>query len=459
MNMQTHPDLGDIPAHWGVAELGEVADVTKLAGYEFTKHIEYIEDGDIIALRSLNVADGQLDLSNVKRISRAVSEELPRSKLFINDLLLTYTGSKLGDTALIDFNDTYHLAPNVCRLRANEDEDAYFLYVYLRSKVFANLLETYKVGSGQPTVPMKNIRRIPLPWPPKEERINIGVIFSSLTDKIELNRQTNQTLEHIAQAIFKSWFVDFEPTRAKIAAKQNGQETECAAMAAISGKSIDELDQLSAEQQEQLKTTAALFPDAVVDSELGEIPVGWEVKSLDVIAHYQNGLALQKFRPEDDEDFLPVLKIAQLKKGFADGKEKATANIKPECIVTNGDVVFSWSGSLMVDVWSGGKAALNQHLFKVTSKNYPKWFYYHWTKYHLGTFQQIAAAKAVTMGHIKRSHLAEAKCVVPSCDLDNFGLVADFLEKQIEQRLESTSLQEIRDLLLPRLLSGDIAIM
>ena len=86
MKMQTHPDLGSMPAHWGIAKLGEVADVTKLAGYEFTKHIKYIEDGEIIALRSLNVVDGQLDISSIKRIAKSVSEDLPRSKLFKNDL-------------------------------------------------------------------------------------------------------------------------------------------------------------------------------------------------------------------------------------------------------------------------------------------------------------------------------------------------------------------------------------
>ena len=105
MSMQTHPDLGSMPEHWGIAELGEVADITKLAGYEFTKHIKYIEDGEIIALRSLNVVDGQLDVSNIKRIARSISEVLPRSKLFINDLLLTYTGRPLHETRRVRAED------------------------------------------------------------------------------------------------------------------------------------------------------------------------------------------------------------------------------------------------------------------------------------------------------------------------------------------------------------------
>ncbi len=221
-------------------------------------------------------------------------------------------------------------------------------------------------------------------------------------------------------------------------------------------KTEGQLKALDVDKLKQLKTTAALFPDTLVESELGEVPEGWSVKSLDEIAYYQNGLALQKFRPENENDFLPVLKISQLKKGFADGEEKASLNIKPECIVDNGDMVFSWSGSLIVDVWCGGRVALNQHLFKVTSDNYPKWFYYYWTKFHLEVFQQIAADKAVTMGHIKREHLSQAKCLVPSGDLDDINMLNDLLEKQVEQRIENFTLKKIRDSLLPKLLSGEL---
>jgi type I restriction enzyme S subunit len=191
---------------------------------------------------------------------------------------------------------------------------------------------------------------------------------------------------------------------------------------------------------------------------MGRIPKGWELKPLDKIAHYQNGLALQKFRPKNENEFLPVLKIAQLKKGYADGEEKADPNIKPECIVDNGDVVFSWSGSLMVDVWCGGKVALNQHLFKVTSDIYAKWFYYYWTKQHLANFQRVAAAKAVTMGHIKRSHLSEALCVIPDNAVFDIAekLIKPLLEKLIFNRLEVNSLQKARDTLLSKLLSGEV---
>jgi hypothetical protein len=176
------------------------------------------------------------------------------------------------------------------------------------------------------------------------------------------------------------------------------------------------------------EATAALFPDAFDESELGLVPRGWGVAALDSVADFLNGLALQKFPPENDDDWLPVIKIAQLRKGDTSGADHASQNIKSEYIVQNGDVLFSWSGSLEVEVWCGGMGALNQHLFKVTSKNFAKWFYFLWTRYHLPHFQQIAAGKATTMGHIQRKHLTEAKVLVPP-----ESLLGVMTEDQLEQ--------------------------
>ena len=142
----------------------------------------------------------------------------------------------------------------------------------------------------------------------------------------------------------------------------------------------------------------------------GELPPNWTTGSLLDIADYLNGLAMQKFRPVDGERGLPVLKIKELRQGFCDySSELCSPNIKPEFIVHDGDVIFSWSGSLLVDLWCGGTCGLNQHLFKVTSVKYPKWFYYTWTAHHLARFVAIAADKATTMGHIKREDLAKAE--------------------------------------------------
>ncbi|MFY0991140.1 restriction endonuclease subunit S [Halomonas sp. C05BenzN] len=340
-----------------------------------------------------------------------------------------------------------------------------YFYWMLRTPQYRQYCRSHATGTTNLGLSREDFFAFKIPCLDEKKRLLVNAL-ESIEEKVKLNGRINQTLEQLAQAIFKSWFVDFEPVKAKAAALEAGGSEEdalLAAMQAISGKGEEELTRLQAERPEQyaeLRATAKLFPSAMQESDSGEIPEGWECLALDQIAKYQNGLALQKFRPEDEDDYLPVVKIAQLKKGYADSEEKASPNIKPDCIIDNGDVVFSWSGSLMVDAWCGGKAALNQHLFKVTSENYPKWLYFHFTRHHLEEFQRIAADKAVTMGHIKREHLKRALCAIPDAKaIEKFGeALENILNKQIELRLEATTLSALRDTLLPKLISGELSL-
>ena len=189
------------------------------------------------------------------------------------------------------------------------------------------------------------------------------------------------------------------------------------------------------------------------------VPEGWKKGSLSDIADYLNGLAMQKFRSGDDEKGLPVLKIKELRQGSCDANsELCSLNIKPEYIIHDGDVIFSWSGSLLVDFWCGGECGLNQHLFKVTSKKYDKWFYYAWTLYHLDRFIAVAADKATTMGHIKREELSKAEVLIP--DSDSYKRIGEVLgplyDMIISNRVENRRLATLRDELLPMLMSGEM---
>lgn len=290
--------------------------------------------------------------------------------------------------------------------------DPKFLYYLCQTMPFAN----FGGGSAVPTLNRNHIHPLETKIPVKvEDQRRIASILSSLDRKIELNNKINADLEEMAQAIFKNWFVDFEPFK-------NGK---------------------------------------FVDSELGMIPEGWKVGRLTEIASYMNGLAMQKFPPENNEDSLPVLKIKELGQGFCGtDSDRCSCNIKDECRIHNGDVIFSWSGTLLVDVWCGGDCGLNQHLFKVTSKDYPKWFYYYWTKHHLQEFIHIAKDKAVTLGHIKRGHLEEAMVAIPDNDSMEKAheLFEPILSKMISLRLENSRLSLLRDTLLPRLMSGEIEV-
>lgn len=278
--------------------------------------------------------------------------------------------------------------------------DIDFVFYRLQKLSLSSLLG----GSAQPLITHGILKDKEFSLPPLPTQRRIAAVLSSLDDKIENNRKICANLEAQAQAIFKSWFVDFEPFG-------------------------------------------------------GKMPQGWKEVPLSSIATYLNGLAMQKYRPSDDEDSLPVLKIKELRQGFCDSaSERCSASIDPRYVIHDGDVIFSWSGSLLVDFWCGGTAGLNQHLFKVYSDKYDKWFVYSWTNHYLASFIKIAADKATTMGHITRDHLDDAKVCIPfDSDIEQVGRVMKPLyDEIITKRIESRSLAATRDALLPKLMSGEI---
>jgi len=306
-----------------------------------------------------------------------------------------------------------------------------FLYWYIQSEDWKTWTESAGVGSVRTRIYYRELAKMPITLPPIDIQNKIAHTLGVLDSKIQVNHNINQTLESIAQTIFKSWLVDFDPVKAKM----EGREPE----------GID-------------AETAGLFPDKLVESELGMIPYGWEIESLSGIAKFLNGLALQKYPANEEEPAYPVLKIAELRGGFGDRTNRANKDVPGEYIVQDGDIIFSWSGSLLVKQWSLGEAALNQHLFKVTSVAYPKWFYYQWILHHLPQFQSIAAGKATTMGHIQRKHLDEAKVLVPPLELMRSvdTVLQPILAMQLENDLNSRTLGLLRETLLPKLISGEI---
>lgn len=383
-------------------------------GKNYPKNNELTNSGYCLFLSAANVTKNGLQFSNNSFITKEKDALLRKGKLMPQDIVLTTRGT-VGNVGFYGDDVPYsnmRINSGMVIIRPGEDFDTMFLYLYLRSCYFRAQITQFQSGSAQPQLPISTLQKMKVIKPDIAAQRRIASILSSLDRKIELNNKINADLEEMAQAIFKNWFVDFEPFK--------------------DGK--------------------------FVDSELGMIPEGWKVGRLTEIASYMNGLAMQKFPPENNEDSLPVLKIKELGQGFCGtDSDRCSCNIKDECKIHNGDVIFSWSGTLLVDVWCGGDCGLNQHLFKVTSKDYPKWFYYYWTKHHLQEFIHIAKDKAVTMGHIKRGHLEEAMVAIPDNDSMEKAheLFEPILSKMISLRLESSRLSLLRDTLLPRLMSGE----
>lgn len=324
-------------------------------------------------------------------------------------------------------------SPDVLILRPIDTKElcSQYLFYIISSQEFIDYTNLTSKGAKMPRGDKEAMQRYLLHLPSPAEQKAIADVLSILDKKIELNRKMNETLEEIAKALFKSWFVDFDPVRAKMAGKKP------------EGLSDD---------------IAALFPDTFINSPLSEIPEGWEVKALDEVADFLNGIALQKY-PATNDNYLPVIKISELRQGITKNTDKASPEIPERYIIDDGDVLFSWSGSLTQVLWTSGRGALNQHLFKVTS-DYPKWFHYHWVEHHLPWFQKIAASKATTMGHIQRIHLKQAKIVLPNPAIMEAAnaVLQPILDKRLTCGLENKKLVSIRDALLPKLISGELLV-
>lgn len=292
------------------------------------------------------------------------------------------------------------LGRGVCSLRMkNENQE----FLYYMMKYYIPQLMNKESGTVFGSVNRNDIIGLEIDIPnDAEKQGKISRFLSMLDEKIQINNKINNNLEHQAQAIFTNEFLLFD-----------------------------------------------------------SLPKGWTKGSLLDIANYLNGLAMQKFRPAEDEVGYPVLKIKELRQGCCDANsELCSPNIKQEYIINDGDVIFSWSGSLLVDFWCGGTCGLNQHLFKVTSDKYDKWFYYSWTNHHLQKFIAIAADMATTMGHIKREELAKSEVYIPTSEeYSRIGkLLSPIYDLIITNRIENKRLADLRDTLLPKLMSGELDI-
>jgi len=386
---------------WPTATLGDFIDMNEATHNpnETWPFVNYLDTG--------NITQNRIDKIQHLVVGKDEIPSRARRKVQPGDIVYSTVRPNQRHFGLLkDVSENFLASTGFAVIRAKENRASTdFLYWFLAQDSVVEHLHTIAEhsASAYPSIRPPDIERLTLRLPPLPEQQAIADVLCTLDDKIALNRGTVETLEQAFIALFNSWL--------------------------------------------------AVPADT-------DLPDGWSVRSLDEIAHFQNGLALQKYRPLAGEERLPVLKIAELRKGTTGGKEYASANIPSECIVENGDLIFSWSGSLMAKIWCGGRAALNQHLFKVTSSDLPDWFVFGWLSRHMSEFQLIAADKATTMGHIRRHHLQDAQCVLPNDDvMETANRVCGAIHRRcIAARVESGRLAVMREMLLPKLISGEIRV-
>lgn len=338
---------------------------------------------------------GELDVTTKEN-----DEKYSRTRLEGGELIVSVVGT-VGKTAIVpkSFRGC-NLVRAVAMIDIKENWLSRWVKYYIDSPAGQAYIEQNLNTTVQATLNIKTLVDMPIPFLKEDEMRKIVTILEAIDRKIECNQQINDNLYAQVKAIFSENFLN-----------------------------------------------------------LDFLPDGWKTGNLLDIADYLNGLAMQKYRPKDGETGLPVLKIKELRQGICDASsELCSPSIKSEYIIHDGDIIFSWSGSLLVDIWCGGTCGLNQHLFKVTSNNYDKWFYYLWTAHHLDRFIAVAADKATTMGHIKREELEKAEVIIPSkCDYKRIStLIKPLFDLIISNRIENRKLTALRNTILPKIMSGEI---
>lgn len=364
--------------------------------------VECFVDSGIPVLNGSNLTGFAMNDDSFRYVTPEKADSLGRANAYRGDIVITHRGT-LGQISFIPSTSKYEryvISQSQFRVRCNDKVLPEYLVYYFHTNEGQHKLLANASQVGVPALARASttFQKIEIDLPDISEQRKIVDFLELLREKISVNNAINENLLQQAQSIFAQEFLT-----------------------------------------------------------LDNLPDGWQESSLLGIADYLNGLAMQKYRPADDEKGLPVLKIKELRQGSCDSSsELCSPSIKPEYIVHDGDVIFSWSGSLLVDLWCGGTCGLNQHLFKVTSSKYDKWFYYAWTNHYLQKFAAIAADMATTMGHIKREELAKAEVLIPSqIDYDRIGgLLAPLYDLVIANRIENRKLASLRDELLPQLMSG-----
>lgn len=306
--------------------------------------------------------------------------------------------------------------------------DARFLFLLLTQPHITEYIASIadSAVSAYPSFNPSDISALEFEFPEMNIQTHIADIWKYYDSKIELNRQINDNLEAMAKQLYDYWFVQFD---------------------------------FPNEEGKPYKSSGGVM--ALNEKLKREIPKGWHCGTLLDIAEYTNGLACQKYRPTDDNK-LPVIKIKEMHDGLSVDTEWVKADIPDEVKVFDGDVLFSWSASLEVILWAYGNGGLNQHIFKVTSKNgYPRSFYFYQLVHYIGVFKQMAEARKTTMGHITQDHLRQSSIVLPP-DVD----IANKLEEKlcpifdaiVKNSQEIMTLTKQRDELLPFLMNGQASV-
>lgn len=387
------------------------------------------------------------------------------------DILISTVGANIGRVSIMNENRGC-IAQNLIGLRTDKEKlIPDYLYYFLIKKSTQNTLSSLNIGSAQPSIKVPHLLNILINVPNIQRQEEIANILSSLDEKIQLNTQINQTLEQIAQALFKSWFVDFDPVRTKVQALSDGlslEQAELAAMQAISGKTPEELTALSQTQPEryaELAETAKAFPCEMVEVDGVEVPKGWEMKALSDLGQIICGKTPSKSNKEFYGDEVPFIKIPDMhNQAFitqtTDNLSLSGANSQSKKYIPPKSICVSCIATVGLVSMTSKPSHTNQQINSIipNNDNTSEFLYLSlkqpsMTKY----LKDLASGGSATL-NLNTSTFSKIEIITPSKEIiDIFhNKVCYFFEKILSNSIENKRLSKTRDLLLPRLLNGEI---
>lgn len=434
------------------------------------------DENGVLFIRGGDISAGRINTASLRTISSELSLQYKRTLLRGGELLISLVGNP-GEVAIAPVELAgSNIARQVGLIRVDEKRfNPWFIQYYLMSPAGKAQLFSYSLGSVQSVINLKELKRVEIPNVPIEIQNSIIKSLKDIDDKIDLNRRINQTLETMAQAIFKSWFVDFDPVKAQIAAKQEGRDPLRAAMTAISGKLNAKLDTLPPEQYEQLAATAALFPDEMEKSELGEIPRGWNPTPIRDVASVVKGKSYSsKDLVDNDQVALVTLKSFERGGGFRmDGFKPYVGPYKSEQVVLPGDLIVAYTDVTQaaeligkpavvvgVDDFKTLVASLDVGIVRPVNQRVSRQFLY--GLFMTDAFQShtFAHTSGTTVLHLAKEGVPSYIFACPDETL--VGIYSEAAETMAtkKQKLldQNRSLATLRDTLLPQLLSGELLV-
>ena len=404
-----------------------------------------------------------VDLTSARHIATEDFEALVKQgcKPHVGDVLIAKDGNSALDTVCtVDHPLDAVLLSSVAILRPDPKcLDSVFLKFYLSSPETIDYLKSNFIsGAAIPRVVLRDFKRAEIRLPSLDVQRRIAGVLQSIDSKIDLNRRVNQTLEAMAQAIFQSWFVEFDPVKAKIAAKQEGRDPLRAAMTAVSGKADAELDALPPEQYEQLAATAVLFPDEMEESEYGEIPKGWGFRSVADVAEFGSGKvdvsALNK------DIYISTENMLENRGGVSRAASIPSVATVP-CFKT-GQILVSNIRPYFKKIWmahfDGGRSP-DVLAFEPTVPQSTEFLYN--LMYQDAFFEFMTrTAKGAKMPRGDKDAITGWRFPCPDEALMVYfsEKVRPYYEYINSLKSENDSLAELRDTLLPKLLSGELSV-